>query len=71
MTTHQVKGEYALSCDGCPETYEPPRLGRGSAPREWSEMWEDAKATGWRAVKTDEGWFHYCPDCVRGRARRR
>jgi len=71
MTSHTVKGEHALSCDGCPEIYESPRRGRGSAPREWAEMWEDAKRAGWRAVKRGDGWRHFCPDCVRNHRQER
>lgn len=65
MTTQTIKGQIAFSCDGCSDTYEPPRLGLGSEPREWSEVWEDAKRAGWRARQKDGDWVHLCPDCVR------
>ena len=52
-----------LDCDACPEVYEPATLGRGSAQREWSEMWAYARAAGWRARKVGEDWKHFCPDC--------
>lgn len=65
MTTQTIKGQIAFSCDRCPETYEPPKLGLGSEQREWTDVWEDAKAEGWRARKIGGEWQHHCPECVR------
>lgn len=65
MTTQEIKGQVAFSCDKCPETYEPPRLGIGSEKREWLEVWEDAKRAGWRARQNGSEWEHLCPGCAR------
>lgn len=65
MTTQKIKDQITFSCDKCPEVYEPARLGLGSEPREWSEVWEDAKRAGWRALKNGSEWEHLCPSCER------
>jgi hypothetical protein len=64
MTTQRIKGEIVFSCDRCSETFEPPRLGTGSAQRDWNDTWEDAKRAGWRALKNGKDWEHVCPDCL-------
>jgi hypothetical protein len=59
------KGQIAFSCDRCPETYEPELLGVGSVQREWVDVWQDAKAAGWRARTNPAGqWEHICPNCL-------
>lgn len=30
------------------------------------EVWDEAKASGWRCRKVDDHWQHYCPEHVRG-----
>lgn len=67
MSSTKTKSGFAFECDGkdCGEAFEPPTLGRGSAPRNFSESLEDAKEEGWVArkdQKTNE-WRHFCPDC--------
>lgn len=63
MTSARTKDGFEFSCDVCGETIDPPRLGRGSEPRDYLESFEEAKAKGWRAVKTAKGWEHRCGDC--------
>lgn len=65
MTSYRVKSGFAFECDGCGEVYEPPQLGRGSAPRTFSESLEDAKQDGWVARKdpTKKEWTHFCGRC--------
>jgi hypothetical protein len=66
VTSEPTHNDVTFCCDVCGEVREPgggARLGRGSAPRDWSEEWEDAKAEGWRARKVGDTWMHYCSDC--------
>ena len=58
MTVHYPHGKIALSCDGCPETYE-------ATATEFREALDEAKAEGWRAYKVGNDWEHLCPDCKR------
>lgn len=53
MTTQTIKGQIAFSCDGCSETYEPPRLGLGSEPRGFGRM--RGGPGGARDRKTENG----------------
>jgi hypothetical protein len=53
----------------CEAEWKPPRLGHGSAPRDFLGCLEMAKEDGWRTfkVKSKSGkddWQHRCPDCV-------
>jgi hypothetical protein len=65
MTSERSRDGVTFCCDVCGELLEPAKLGRGSAPRDWQESWQDAKAQGWRAVKNSRGgeWSHRCPAC--------
>jgi hypothetical protein len=51
-----------FSCDGCSMSYEADDSG------EFSEVWPEARKDGWRAVKENGKWVHYCPVCMRGRS---
>jgi len=65
MSSEQTSSGVAFHCDECGEVRVPgggARLGRGSAPREWSEEWADAKAAGWRARRVGNKWVDRCPD---------
>ena len=64
MTSTKTSNGFEFSCDSCGEVWSPPRMGRGSASRDFLESWEDAKKDGWRAKKSPKGeWLHYCEDC--------
>jgi len=66
VTSETTSAGVTLCCDVCGEVREPgrgARFGRGSAPREWAEEWEDAKRVGRRARKIRDTWVHYCTDC--------
>ncbi len=64
MTASKTKDGFEFCCDSCGEIIDPPKLGRGSEPRDFHESWADAKAKGWRAVKDSRGeWCHECPTC--------
>jgi hypothetical protein len=64
MSSESRKDGTEFFCDLCGDVIEPPRLGRGSAPRNFQESWEEAKEAGWRAVKSGEHWLHRCPSCA-------
>jgi hypothetical protein len=69
MTSSACRDGIEFSCDTCDEVWTPPRLGRGSEPRDWNESWNAAKAAGWRAIKNKRGeWEHACPECRSGRS---
>lgn len=53
MAIDRIKGQLTLSCDNCGEFVE---------GDDFNEMWEAAKAAGWKARKIGEEWFHRCPD---------
>jgi hypothetical protein len=68
MTSIPIAGGFLFQCDECGAEWKPPRLGRGSAERDWHECWADAKDDGWRAVKVKsksgkEEWENRCPNC--------
>jgi predicted RNA-binding Zn-ribbon protein involved in translation (DUF1610 family) len=67
MSNAKAEHGFAFECDDCGDTWEPPRLGRGSTSRDFAESWELAKDEGWRAHKaTQRGldtWKHRCPKC--------
>ena len=64
MTAEKGSDGHTFICDECGQFLAPPKLGRGSEPRDWKESWQDAKAQGWRAVKGSRGeWGHRCSDC--------
>lgn len=63
MTSQRTRAGVEFCCDTCGEVREPGKLGRGSAPRDFSEEWQDAREAGWRAVKKGQNWTHYCSDC--------
>jgi hypothetical protein len=70
FTPTRTTDGFEFSCDACGEVWSPPSLGRGSAPRDFFESWQDAKASGWRAVPIkgrDKAptWEHRCSDCAR------
>jgi len=59
MTAHNVKGEFAFSCDQCSESITP------NGQTSFGEAWAEARAAGWRAEKLQWGeWEHFCPVCV-------
>jgi predicted RNA-binding Zn-ribbon protein involved in translation (DUF1610 family) len=64
MTSAKATDGFEFQCDVCGEVIDPPRPGLGSAPRDFMESWEEAKAKGWRAVKVRDGWEHKCPKCA-------
>ncbi len=64
MASSQTKDGFEFSCDACGEVFTPPRLGRGSAPRDFQDSLADAKAAGWRAVKVGDCWEHRCNSCA-------
>jgi hypothetical protein len=58
MTSHNIKGEFAFSCDGCSETITP------SHQDDLRTAWIEALRAGWTSKKINWGRFeHYCPDC--------
>lgn len=59
MTSHNVKGVIAFSCDECPETYEP------HDQSDFAAAWSEARALGWHAFKLARGYEHQCPACAR------
>ena len=64
MTAEKSTDGFTFCCDSCGEVLDPPKLGRGSAPRDFQESWADAKAKGWRAIKNNrEQWEHRCAEC--------
>ena len=64
MTAEKSSDGFTFCCDKCGEVLDPPKLGRGSAPRDFMESWADAKDKGWRAVILNCGTLeHRCPDC--------
>lgn len=64
MSSSPASYGFEFSCDSCGEVWEPPKLGRGSLRRDFSECWEMAKEDGWRAFKDSRGeWQHRCQDC--------
>lgn len=69
MTSERTSDGHAFCCDKCGDVLDPPKLGRGSAPRDWHESWEEAKRLGWKASKgpprngRDGEWRHHCPTC--------
>jgi len=42
--------------DGCLETFE--------AEGTFKEVWEEARAAGWRSFRKNDRWQHKCPDHV-------
>ena len=48
-----------FACDECSESLEL------DDPADFNDAWAQARADGWRAEKTDEGWRHLCPGCAR------
>jgi hypothetical protein len=64
MTSQLTKDGFEFSCDACGEVWSPPKLGRGSAPRDFHESWEEAKSAGWRTIQNKRGeWEHLCSNC--------
>lgn len=59
MTTHEVKGVHAWSCDGCSETFE------AAEGEDFGDAWKRAKGEGWAAVQVKGAWQHYCGTCAR------
>lgn len=58
MSTTFDRGDVVIECDGkgCHESSSEDRSN-------FSELWTCLKALGWKAHKSGESWFHYCPDC--------
>lgn len=56
MTSGRIHRLSYIECDGkgCHETIE------GS---DFTELWNDAKADGWKGRQFHGEWFHYCPSC--------
>ena len=63
MSSERNSDGFVFSCDYCGEVFTPPKLGRGSSPRDWQESWQEAKEAGWRAQKWKGDWEHRCPNC--------
>lgn len=53
---HRQKGTIQLECDSCGEICD--RTGQ-----EFLDIWNEAKADGWKARKIGDVWVHTCPDC--------
>jgi hypothetical protein len=65
MTSSSCRDGFEFSCDDCGTVWSPPKLGRGSAKRDFMESWELAKDEGWRAFKgARDEWQHRCPECA-------
>ncbi len=47
-----------LVCDDCGD-----ELGDEFDNDDFSEMLASAKKEGWRVVREEREWKHYCPDC--------
>jgi hypothetical protein len=47
---------YDIYCDGCNDDLT-------IHADSWGEMMEEFKDNGWRAIKKDGDWEHYCPEC--------
>jgi hypothetical protein len=67
-TARETRDGFGFECDKCGEEWTPPRLDRGSEPRDFRESFELAKEAGWRAVKVKsrsgkEDWEHRCSEC--------
>lgn len=65
MSHQQTKNGVEFTCDACGEIFSPPRLGRGSAERDFAESLASAKEAGFRAVNVDGEWQHRCSSCQR------
>lgn len=64
MTSERTSAGIEFACDNCGEVRTPGKLGIGSAKRDFTDEWMDAKEEGWRAVKGRDGnWSHRCPTC--------
>lgn len=64
MTATKVRDGFEFECDACNDVWHPPALGRGSAPRDFTESFGLAKEAGWRAFKNKNDIYeHRCPDC--------
>lgn len=65
MSQSKTSDGFEFDCDSCGEVFSPPQLGRGSASRDFTESWEDAKRSGWRCFRNKKGdWEHKCPKCL-------
>lgn len=70
MSTFDTPAGVGFKCDACEETWEPPKLGIGSAPRDFKESYLLARNAGWRAVKVKSkvlgkvDWEHRCSECA-------
>jgi hypothetical protein len=64
MTGSLARDGFEFECDVCGEVWSPPRLGRGSAGRDFRESWAMAKNDGWACFKDEKDkWWHRCPAC--------
>jgi hypothetical protein len=65
MTVQRTRSGFDFHCDACDAAeFAAPRVGAGSAPREFNACWALAREEGWRAAKNHDGtWQHTCPDC--------
>ena len=54
MSIQREYNKYILQCDASPEAEEFDSWAAASAHRE---------ATGWKAKKFEDEYFHFCPDC--------
>lgn len=56
MASDRQHGKIVFECDACDATFD----GKSG---DWDEVWNDAKAEGWKAKKLGRTWHHACPDC--------
>jgi len=65
MSSSLARDGFEFECDVCGDAWSPPRLGRGSAGRDFRESWELAKSDGWGCFKNAKTtqWWYRCPSC--------
>lgn len=55
MTSGRTHRQAYIACDTCPETVE------GS---DFNDLWNSARADGWKAKRVEGTWEHVCPSCA-------
>jgi uncharacterized C2H2 Zn-finger protein len=56
MTIHREPNRIMIECDSCDEIFN------GSSD-DFAEVWDEAKADGWKAAKIVGEWMHGCARC--------
>lgn len=56
MITKEDENEFTVNCDKCSncDTYE---------AEIWVDLLQQMKEDGWKTVRVDGEWEHYCEDC--------